>query len=144
MKIVIAGTRIEDRDFLFNAINKIIELSGHTQEFSVFIASPKDDTKEFEADLIFTQFNKPDNSEQQTIDNIVGLVNWLRHPKHAYCMVSEEHPMGLNNYNNFKSIIVPLNLVFNPLRFDIDKSGKAVSPSVLIEALRPKKNEQES
>lgn len=136
MKIVVVGTNIEEINFLYSAINKIIELSGNTDHFSVFIAKPNEKPSDIEFDLIFTQFNSS-KYENQTVENISGLVNWLRHPKHAYCMVSEEHPMGLNNYNNFKSIIVPLNLMFSPLRFDLDKEGKYVNPSTLIEELRP-------
>lgn len=142
MKVIaIAGTKKEDTDFLFNAVLKVFELSGNLEGFTIVKVPLNENPKDALADLIFTQIN---NSQDTPMADYMCLAHWIRQPRHAYCMVSEEHPMGLHNYNNFKNIIIPLNLVFKPLRFDVDKEGKPISPATLIEALRPSKNEQEN
>jgi hypothetical protein len=166
--LVVVGVDKISKQFMFEALCKIISMSGYSvnamsrkeldgkkveEDFHVVIENEFNPEVEVESALIFGSIrNTKDviqeilsgeeelNGQEVALERFYELSKWLRTSKLAFVLDydSKWNSVGLHNFNNLKSMIVPLNFAFqrdtidgNPMKFD------KMKPNELIEAIVP-------
>jgi hypothetical protein len=137
------------------------ELDGKEveEDFHIIIEEEFDADTEIKASLVFGSIrNTKDviqdifqstseivNGQEKALERFYNLSKWLRSAKLAFVLDfdSNWNKVGLHNFNNLKSMIVPLNFAFqrdtiNGKEMKFDK----MKPTELIEAIVPELKEQ--
>jgi len=161
--LLIVGSEAVGKQFLLEALTKIVNLSGYSvnlseedadTDFQILIRDEFDAEIEKKSSLVFASFKNPyktieseyeTNPERNTdlkalLDRLYELIKYMRSSKLAYCMDSDDkiNEVGLHNYNNLRNIILPLNYAFQRVGMRFDQ----IRPQELIEALVPELKEK--
>lgn len=159
--LAVGGVKGSGTTFLVNSLIAIIELAGYTaiekklsdpdwdkSETDFIIIKEHNFNVELEAKaaLVFTSTRNEESLSKYYEEGIYGVaaayrecIRWMRSTKLAYCMDCDLafNQKGLHNYNNFRFMILPMNYAFNPMRFNLNKDGKTVKPTDIIERVMP-------
>lgn len=156
--LLIVGVEAVGKQFLLEALTKIVNLSGYSvnlseeeaeTDFQILVRDEFDLEIEKKCSLLFSSVKNPykiieeeysEKAEVKTdlkimLDRFENMVKWMRSSKLAYCMDFSDkiNEVGLHNYNNLRNIILPLNYAFQRVGMRFDQ----IKPQILIESLVP-------